>query len=416
MSIIVIGINHKTAPIELREKVYFSEEKLALYLQDLLQQGLASEAVLVSTCNRSELYCVAEHVLPLVDWFHAQTAIEKEALLPVLYCLQEVEAIIHLTEVAVGLDSMVLGEPQIFGQVKAAFAESSSIGAIGPQFQKLFPHVFKISKEIRTMTAIGACPVSVASAAVHMVRAHIQSFQDARVLLVGAGETSELLLRYLKPLLKQPLQLVNRSFEKGSALANTYHAIAHDWQSLQSLLQSSDIVISATGSPKPIITQSMVQEAMQARANRALHLIDLAVPRDIESEVQQVSGVSLHCIDDLARVVAKHRQGREHAADKAYEMIRGESYAFMQELASNEHVSHTIRTYRSQIEAICNGELEKAYQQLLLGAEPRDVLHVFSRTLTNKLLHAPSVTLRQAGKEGRFELLHFAKQLFAVSE
>lgn len=415
MSIIVIGINHKTAPIELREKIYFAEEKLALYLQDLLQQGFASEAVLVSTCNRSELYCVAEHVLPLVDWFHAQTSVSKDVLLASLYCHQDVEAVIHLTEVAVGLDSMVLGEPQIFGQIKAAFSESSSVGAIGPLFQKLFPHVFKIGKEIRSMTAIGACPVSVASATVHFIRDQVGDLHDANVLLVGAGDTTELLLRYLKNSV-QSLHLVNRSFDKGATLANAYQAIAYEWQSLPWLLSRATVVISATGSPKPIITKAMVQGAMHQRSNNPLCLIDLAVPRDIEPEIMGIAGVLLYCIDDLTAVIAKHREGREHAASKAREMIKVESANFMHELASSEHVSRTISTYRSQIEAICHVELEKAHQQLALGANAQTVLNAFARTLTNKLLHAPSVTLRQAGREGRFELLHFAKQLFAVSE
>jgi glutamyl-tRNA reductase len=266
------------------------------------------------------------------------------------------------------------------------------------------------------MTAIGACPVSVASTAVHFVRDHLRSLQDANVLLVGAGETTELLLRYLKQYVREPLHLVNRSFEKGSALANTFQAIAHEWHWLPSLLEEADVVIAATGSPKPIITKSMIQERVGKQKNKPLYLIDLAVPRDIEPNVSEVPYVSLHCIDDLAAIVAKHRQGREHAANKAREMIRMESSGFMQELASSEHVSRTIRTYRSQIEMICQGELAKAQQQLTLGADATEVLNTFARALTNKLLHTPSVTLRQAGREGRFELLHFAKQLFAVSE
>jgi len=154
MSIIVIGINHKTAPLDIREKIYFADEKLALYLQDLLHQGICTEAVLVSTCNRSELYCVAEECEPLIDWLHSQTTVLKADLLPILYCYQGLDALIHITNVAVGLDSMILGEPQIFGQIKAAFSESSSVGAIGSVFQHVFPHVFKIGKEIRTMTAL----------------------------------------------------------------------------------------------------------------------------------------------------------------------------------------------------------------------------------------------------------------------
>jgi len=416
MSIFVIGINHKTAPIALREKVFFAEDKLALYLQDLLQQGLLSEAVLLSTCNRSELYCVADDVLPLIDWFHAQTNVAKEALLATLYCHEALSALLHLSEVAVGLDSMVLGEPQIFGQVKAAFAESSSIGAIGPVFQHVFPHVFRMGKDIRTMTSLGACPVSVASAAIYFLREKLGELADLKVLLVGAGDTIDLLLPYLEQSVKHQLHLVNRSVDKARALASRYPIVLHEWHALSTLLEEVDVVISATGSPKPIITENMVSAAMEKRATKPLSLLDLAVPRDIEPAIVEIPHVSFYCIDDLTAVIAKHRQGREHAASKARDMIKAESIAFMQELSSSEHVSHAIRSYRKQIEAICQIELEKAHQQLLLGVDANAVLTHFARNFTNKLLHTPSVTLRQAGKEGRFELLHFAKQLFAVAE
>lgn len=415
MSIIVIGVNHKTAPVALREKVFFAGEQLSLYLQDLLQQEFAKEAVLLSTCNRSELYCVADHIEPALAWFKAQTT-DSHLLDSMLYCYQDEAALVHLTEVAVGLDSMVLGEPQIFGQLKEAFAESSSVGAIGAIFQHVFPHVFRIGKNIRTMTSIGACPVSVASAAVHFLRDKIGSLQGQSILLIGAGETTELLLRYLAPLAKGSVHLVNRSIERGQVLSNAHGAILHDWQRLSSCIESVDIVISATGSPTPIVTYGPMLSLMLKRSTRPLTLVDLAVPRDIDPAIMAIAGVSLYSIDDLMAVIVKHKEGRAHAAEKAREMIRSESMLFMQELASSEHVSHTIRAYRQQVEMLTQAELDKALSQLALGAEAKEVLTMFARSLTNKLLHSPSVTLRQVGKEGRLELLHFAKQLFAVSE
>jgi len=250
----------------------------------------------------------------------------------------------------------------------------------------------------------------------HFLKEEIGSLQHLQILLVGAGETIDLLLPYLQQSVMPPLRLVNRSFDKGNALAKTHGALSFSWAELPSLLGQVDIVITATGSPKPIITAKMVQDAMSSRAHHPLYLVDLAVPRDVDPMSVEVPDVSLYCIDDLTKVVAKHREGREHAASKARDLIQKASEAFMQELASSEHVSHTIRSYRKNIEELCQRELEKAYQQLALGADAEVVLNLFARALTNKLLHSPSVMLRQAGREGRLELLHFAKQLFAVSE
>lgn len=415
MFIIVIGLNHKTASIELREKVYFAEDKLSLYLQDLLQQGLAREAVLISTCNRSELYCVANDVTPLVDWFCQQTSLPKEVILPLLYCYEDLAAIIHITEVAVGLDSMILGEPQIFGQIKSSYSESSSVGGIGPIFQQLFPRIFKTSKEIRSMTAIGACPVSVASSAIHLIKMKLD-LTNAMVLLIGAGNTTQLILKYLKNYVQVPIHVINRSSEKAVLIANEHQAIPYDWMSLPLLLQKADVVFTATSSPNPIITHEMLESIIMKRDGKPLFLFDLAVPRDIEPNVQALSAVDLYCIDDLMTVISFHKQDREHAAVKAREMIKLESQLLMQELKAFEDISHTIRSYRNHIEAICQAELVKAHQALSLGTSSEEVLNMFARSFTNKLLHIPSVTLRKMGKEGRLELLDFAKQLFALAE
>ena len=198
MTIFVVGINHKTAPIHLREQIYFPLEKIALYLQDLLNQGYAREAILLSTCNRSELYCEADDADLLLDWFCAQTSVPRDELISVTYVYQEEAAIAHLMQVACGLDSMVLGESQILGQMKNAFSESCAAQAVNVLFHRLFQHVFKLAKEIRTATAIGACPVSVASAAVHFAKQQIPQFAQANVVLIGAGDMAELLARYLK--------------------------------------------------------------------------------------------------------------------------------------------------------------------------------------------------------------------------
>jgi len=418
MSIFVIGMNHKTAPVSLREKVYFALDKLSLYLQDLLNRGLAQEAVLLSTCNRSELYCETHDINAIRDWFCAQTSLPRSSFESALYIYVDEEAVSHIMQVACGLDSMVLGETQILGQMKEAFSESCTAGTVGALFHSLFQQVFSIAKEIRTTTMIGACPVSVASAAVHFAKQQVADFSQAHIVLVGAGDTTELLIRYLKSHLAGPITIVNRSIEKAVALMGEGEGHVYGMDKMVAALASADIVFTATGSALPIVDKRIVSEVMLGRHEKPLLLIDIAVPRDIDPAVAELKemNVQLFCIDDLKAIIEKNRRGREHAADKALEMIRKHSVEFISELTALDRVTHTIRAYRGQIEEICRTELLKAKQQLKIGADPADVLDMFAHTFTQKLLHAPSVQLRQAGVEGRFEFLHFAKQLFAIPD
>ncbi len=333
-----------------------------------------------------------------------------------LYIYRDEEAVAHIMQVACGLDSMVLGEPQILGQIKEAFSESCTAGAAGAFFHPLFQHVFSIAKEIRTTTAIGACPVSVASTAVHFAKQEIPIFSDANVVLIGAGDTTELLVRYLKSHLNKSITLVNRSLEKAISLMGDGVGSVYNLEHLQTALVNADVVFSATGSVTPIVSRDIVARAMRERQNKPLLLIDIAVPRDIEATVAELPGVKLYCIDDLKTDIEKNQQGREHAADKAREMIAIKSVEFMTEIHSLDKVTHTIRAYRTQMEEICQAELLKAKHQLQQGADPATVLDVFAYAFTQKLLHVPSVQLRQAGVEGRVELLRLAKQLFAIPD
>jgi glutamyl-tRNA reductase len=416
MSIFTIGMNHRTAPIALREQLYFASDRLGLYLQDLLQRGLVREAVLLSTCNRSELYCQADDLPPLLDWFCAQTVLPRTEVEPLLYRYENEAAITHLMNVACGLDSMVLGEPQILGQLKTAYAESCSASAVDASFHRLFQSVFNVAKEIRTTTQIGACPVSVASAAVHFVKQQGVALSQASIVLLGAGDTSALLMRYLSAVVKTPVHIVNRSLEAALALAQAFHASAHPLNALSTVLLNADLVFSATGSALPMMTRSLIENVMKARDGKPLMLIDLAVPRDIETAVSEVPGVSLYCIDDLVAIIDKHKQGREHAADKANDLIHQRANDFLKGEQAHETVTHTIRAYRGHIEAICNREMDKARDQLQSGVDPELVLDYFAKAYTSKLLHSPSVQLRQAGVEGRFELLDYAKQLFSIPD
>lgn len=416
MSIFVIGINHKTAAVSLREKVYFAADKVALYLQDIVRRGVAHEALLFSTCNRSELYCDANDLAAVCDWFAAQTTVTRGELDNALYIHRDEQAVAHIMRVASGLDSMILGEPQILGQLKDAFSESCSAGAIGALFHRLFQQVFSTAKEIRTTTSVGACPVSVASSAVHFVRQKIVNFNQAQIVLIGAGDTTELMMRYLRPHLSKPLMLVNRTLEKASNLIEEFGGSVYGMERLTCALARADVVFSATGSATPIVTKAIVEEAMQTRSHQPLLLVDVAVPRDIEEQVTEIDNVNVFCIDDLKQIIEKNRQGREHAADKAHEMILMRSATFMQQLSSHDKVANTISAYREQIEDICRLELMKARNLLQQGVAPHDALEMFASAYTKKLLHAPSVQLRQAGAEGRFELLNYARQLFSIPD
>lgn len=407
MSIFVVGINHKTAPVSLREKIYFSLEKVGLYLQDILNRGIAREAVLLSTCNRSELYCEATDSSGIYEWFCEQASAE---IGPSLYIYRDEDAVAHIMQVACGLDSMIVGESQILGQMKAAFSESTSVGTVDSTFHRLFQQVFSVAKEVRSATAIGACPVSVASAAVHFSQQHID-LNHAEVAIIGAGDMSELLLRYLQKHLKTPVTLINRNLEKAAALSSKVFAL----DDLKYALTNIDIVFTATGSPTPIITEQNLAPVL-ANRTKPLYLIDMAVPRDIDPAVVNLQHAKLFCIDDLKAIIEKNRQGREHAATKAQGMILAKSKEFIREHQSLDKVAHTIRAYRGQIEEICQAELRKAQQQLRLGNDPANVMDSFAKAFINKLMHTPSVQLRQAGQEGRFELLHFAKKLFAIPD
>jgi len=413
MPVIACGINHKTAPVALRERVVFTQEKLALHLQDLMGDGMVQEAVLLSTCNRSEIYCDASvDQTFLQTWFARQHALHPEQLEGALYFHTGASAVQHIMQVACGIDSMVLGESQILGQMKTAFSESCAAGAVGPLFNRLFQQVFAVAKDVRTHTALGACPVSVSSAAVRFVSKEFQGvLSDASVLVVGAGLTVELVLRHLQPQAPGQLTLANRNPDNALALAGQYGARIADFSQLSRALAAADIVITATGAPHPVITAEMLSGRTQP-----LLMVDIAVPRDVEPAVMDLPCVSLYSIDDLRGVLELGMNTRQHAADKAREVIEQRTHSFMEWLASLELVTTTIRGWRGSMENLCQIELTRSMRRLRRGEEPAEVLRTFAHALTQKILHAPSVQLRQAGIDGRIEMLQLARELFAVPD
>lgn len=416
MPIIVCGINHKTAPLSLREQAVFSVEKLPLYLTDLLAHKNIQEAVILSTCNRSELYCDAQDVEILLEWFCRQHQLSREQLDAALYVHHDEAAIKHIMHVACGLDSMVLGESQILGQMKEAFSESCAAGAVGPLFNRLFQQVFAVAKEVRTNTAIGACPVSVASAAVGLAKELYPALSSATVLVIGAGATADLVLRYLKTHTPRRLLIANRHIDNAADLGKKHQAEALTFANLPDALVQADMVISATGSTLPVVSKVMMTSVAEQRQHKKIHMIDIAVPRDIEASVAELESVQLCCIDDLKEMIQHNLRGREHAAEKAREVISAKSKEFVAWLSSLDLVATTIRAYRRQIEELSQIEMAKAARQLQRGDDPLQVLAGFAYAFTNKLLHTPSAQLRQAGVEGRIEILQLAQQLFAIPQ
>lgn len=410
MSILACGINHKTAPVELREQIFFAQEKLALYLHDLIAHENIREAVLLSTCNRSELYCNADDITKITDWFCRQHPVEYVKLKAAMYFYQEQAAVEHIMNVACGLDSMALGESQVLGQMKAAFSESCAAGVVDTVFNRLFQQIFAVAKEVRANTAIGACPVSVASAAIHFIKQVFPGdIKRATVLMIGGGVTVELALRQLKVQTPSSVIIANRHPENVRAFAEHYSADIISLTQLPETLMKADIVLSATGSPAPIVTKKMFSQR-----TKPLVMMDIAVPRDIEASVGEIEHIKLYSIDDLKEIIQQNLRGREHAAEKAHEMIKQKSQGFIAWLHSFEMVTMTICAYRKQIENLCQAELTKALRQLEGGDNAAEVLTAFAHALTNKVLHTPSVQLRQAGFEGRVEILQFAQQLFAI--
>ncbi len=414
MPIIACGINHRTAPVALREQVVFAPEKLALYLQDLAGGENVHEAVLLSTCNRSELYCVTDHpdhAARLTDWFCRQSHATHVDLRAAFYCYTDLAAVQHIMQVACGIDSQILGESQILGQLKTAFSESCAAGTVGSQFNRLFQEVFAVAKEVRTNTAIGVCPVSVSAAAVRFAQQQLTGITTADVLLVGAGLTQELVARHLAPLKPARLTISSRSIASATALAAQYHARTVELMRLPEALAAADIVITATGSPQPIITPAM----LTAR-RKPLHCIDIAVPRDIDPACAALPHIFLYSIDDLRDAIQQGFSHREHAAQKAREVIATRSAHFMAWLTSFAAASSSIRTWRSEMEKVCQAELMKYTRQLQRGENPADVLQAFARAMTQKILHTPSVKMRQPALASRHDMLEFARELFALPD
>jgi len=417
MRLLAFGINHKTAPVDIREQAAFPEESLPDALRDIREKGVAGEAAIVSTCNRTELYCGVndDGAAPLFDWFCDYLHLDREAIKPYIYELPNAEAVQHAFRVASGLDSLVLGEPQILGQMKDAFASAHKAGATGKMLNRLFQQTFSVAKTVRTDTAIGASAVSVASAAVTLAKQIFSELSKQTALLIGAGEMIELCARHLKENGVGHIIVANRTLERAELLAGEVGAEAIALAEMPARLADADIVISSTASQLPILGKGAVERALKIRKHRPIFMVDIAVPRDIESEVGDLNDVYLYTVDDLKDVIQENMKSRMAAAEEAEKIIDLKVGEFMRWVKSLNAVP-AIRSLRESADSIRASELKKAQRALESGEKPEVVLEQLARALTNKIIHDPSAVLRQADHDGDTMLLEAAKRLFNIGD
>ncbi|MQY51467.1 glutamyl-tRNA reductase [Rhodocyclus tenuis] len=411
MALFTFGINHHTAPLSVREQVAFNAEKIDHALADLIRAKPVREAAILSTCNRTELYCATDAPEAAADWLAEYHSIGRHEIQPYLFTYPDRDAVRHAFRVASGLDSMVIGEAQILGQMKDAVRAAEEAGTLGTTLHKLFQHSFSVAKEVRTTTAIGANTVSMSAAAVHLAERIFERIADQRVLFVGAGEMIELCAAHFCAQNPKQVVVANRTVERGQALAERYGGTAIRLDDIADRLSQFDIVVSCTGSPLPIIGLGMVERAIKLRRHRPMFMIDLAVPRDIEQEAGDLDDVFLYTVDDLAQVVASGIESRKAAVVEAEDIIVARVDNFIQWMQSRDTVP-LIRSLRDTAERTRRHEIEHATKMLAKGEDPARVLDQLSQRLMNKFLHAPTQTLNQSSDEERAELNAIAARLF----
>jgi len=420
MNLTALGINHNTAALDLRERVAFAPEQLVEALQEGCRNLGLQELVILSTCNRTELFFVSEQpgeacVDDTLRWMAEYHHLEAVAIRESCYHHLGERALEHMIQVASGLDSMVLGEPQILGQMKSAFAVAEEAGTVGGELVRLFPRVFAVAKKVRTDTAIGENPVSVAYAAVDLASHIFTDLAETRALLVGAGETIDLVARHLAENGVAQIVVANRTLGRARELADRFGAEAVLLADIPEQLENADIVISSTGSQLPILGKGAVEHALKLRKHRPILMIDLAVPRDIEAQVGELKDVYLYSVDDLREIVEENLRSRRDEARKADVIIAEGVLEYRLELRSRDAVD-TVKALRSRAEQLRDAEVEKALKALARGEAPEQVLASMARGLTNKLIHSPSIELKRASAEGREEVLDLARSLLGLHE
>jgi glutamyl-tRNA reductase len=415
MTLLAIGVNHKTAPVDIRERVAFGPTIVESALLGLKREGVAHEVAILSTCNRTEIYCgvddgMEEQLIEWVSHFHRLT---PEDVRPYIYRYPERDAVRHMLRVASGLDSMVLGEPQILGQMKQAFATASTAGTIGQLLNRLFQHTFTVAKQVRTDTAIGASPVSVAFAAVTLSRRFFASLNRQTALLIGAGETIELVARHLHENGIGRIIIANRTLERAHTLAVEFSGYAIGLDEIPNHLAEADMVIASTASPTPILGRSIVESALRQRKRRPIFMVDIAVPRDIDPEVAALEDVYLYTVDDLQTIIQEGLASRHEAAKQAEEIIDTQVSHFMGWLKSLEAVP-LIRALRQRGESLRDAATEHAMRRLHAGHNAEEVVRELAHQLANRMMHTPCEQIRRASSDGRSDLLEAVQKLYQL--
>jgi glutamyl-tRNA reductase len=411
--IFTLGVNHHSAPLAIRERVAFNADKLHQALADLTRSQPVKEVAILSTCNRTEIYYAADTADVVIDWLARYHQVERSDIAPYLYTHDQPEAIRHAFRVASGLDSMVIGEPQILGQMKDAVRAAEESGTLGTQLHKLFQRSFSVAKEVRSTTAIGANIVSMAAAGVHLAERIFESISEQRILFIGAGEMIELCAAHFCARQPKQVTIANRTLERGRALADRFNGTAIRLDELGEHMAQHDIVVSCTASPLPIIGLGMVERAIKARRHRPMFMVDLAVPRDIEEEIGDLDDVFLYTVDDLAQVVESGLESRQAAVVEAEDIIAARVRDFIGWLAARDTVP-VIRSLRDSAERMRRHEMEHAVKLLAKGEAPEKVLEHLSHRLTNKFLHTPTQALNVAEGGERSELQSAAARLFGL--
>lgn len=414
MQLYTVGINYTTAPIAIREKVAFDPDHLSQALLDLMAHKV-SEAAILSTCNRSEIYANARDSKIIIDWLCKYHGIKLKTIESHLYVYENQEAIQHAFRVASGLDSMVLGEPQILGQMKQAIKTAENTGSLGVLLNKLFQKTFSVAKDVRTKTDIGMSSISMAAASIKLAESIFGDLKASKVLLIGAGEMIELCAEHIKDRRPKSMTVANRSLDRGLNLAKKIKGDACLISELIDRLHEFDIILSSTASQLPIVGLGMVERALKTRRNRPMFMVDLAVPRDIEPEVGKLSDVYLYTIDDLSHLIEEGLTNRQSAAIEAQKMIDHHVKDFLQWFNTRTIVP-TIKALRDHAESYRITELKKAQKLLNQGMKPEEVLEVLSKALANKFVHHPSQALNKAKGEEHELLTKTLKKIYPLKD
>ena len=421
MSIRIIGINHKTAPVAVREKVAFSPQGLIDKLVEIKtsfnrsKDNIENEVIILSTCNRTEIYTYSNCKFDqLCEWFLHQDNLSFEELQKCLYHHSGKDAIKHVLRVASGLDSMVLGEPQILGQLKTALKIATDQNTAGSQLKHLMQHAFSTAKKVRSQTSIGSNPVSVAYAAVNLARQIFSQLDNKTALLIGAGETIDLVGKHLKNNAVGKIIIANRSIDNANKIAKSLGGTGVSLQEISDYLPEADIVISSTAAPVPVIGKGTVEWALKKRKHQPIFMVDIAVPRDIEAEVAELDDIFLFTVDDLQSVIEDNIKSRQEAATHAERMIDDEVETFLARMRARDQMG-LIKQYRSKVSDIQSASLHKARRMLNNGATTDEALNFLAHTLSNKLAHDATVAMNKAAHAGDHKLLEAADKILNLS-